>query len=66
MQEGFTINIEEDNILPIPTSEYPLAANRPKNSALNISKITNFLGVEIFNWEIYLNRVLQQMKEDSI
>ncbi len=66
IQEGFTINIEEDNILPIPSSEYPLVANRPKNSALNSSKITNFLGVEIFNWEIYLNRVLQQMKEDSI
>ena len=66
IQEGFEINIEENNLFPISTSEYPFVANRPKNSALDISKLTSFLGVDIFDWEIYLNKVLRQIKMDSV
>ena len=65
-KEGFEINIEENNVLPISSSEYPFVAKRPMHSVLNVSKLTNFLGVEIFDWEIYLTKVLQQIRTGSI
>ena len=66
IKEGFEINIEENNVLPISSSEYPFVAKRPMHSVLNVSKLTNFLGVEIFDWEIYLTKVLQQIRTGSI
>ena len=39
------------NLLPIPTSEFPTPAERPKYSVLDKSKIKRVFGIEIKNWE---------------
>jgi dTDP-4-dehydrorhamnose reductase len=39
------------NLLPIPTSEFPTPAERPKYSVFDKSKIKRVFGIEIKNWE---------------
>jgi dTDP-4-dehydrorhamnose reductase len=43
--------IPSPNVFDIPTSEYPTAAIRPKNSSLDCSKIYKLLDIETYHWE---------------
>jgi len=65
-KEGFEIKIKEKDIKRISSKEYSFVAKRPINSVLNISKLDNFLGIRILNWEKYLNKVLKQIRMGSV
>lgn len=43
-------------VIPIPTSQYPTPAQRPKYSALDNSKITSTLGVRLPHWGVALDK----------
>ncbi len=47
----FEINHIEINLKPIPTSAFPTAAERPKYSVLDKSKIIATFGIEIKQWQ---------------
>lgn len=53
------IAIEVD---PIASEKYPTAAERPKNSVLDSSKIKTIFGVENHPWEQSLQRMLNRLK----
>lgn len=46
-------------LYPISTEEYPTAAERPKYSVLDVSKLKRTFDVEISNWEESLQRALK-------
>ena len=48
-----------DNILPVPTSEYPTAAVRPQNSVLNCDKIYRHFGIEQQPWIEGLRQMIE-------
>jgi len=50
-QKIFEVNNININLLPIPTSNYPTPAKRPKYSVLDKSKIKDVFGLEIKKWE---------------
>ena len=46
------------NILPIPSSDYPTPAQRPANSVLDNSKILADFGVQLPDWNLSLHQLL--------
>ena len=48
------------NLNPIPTSQYPTPAKRPKNSLLNTNKISQEFGIFMPMWQIHVDRFLNQ------
>jgi len=49
-------------VLPIPSSEYPTAAARPRNSRLSNEKLVRSLGVKLPPWEGCLETVYTQLR----
>jgi len=56
---GFDLRLRPDAIRPIPAAEYPLPAPRPANSRLNCRRLERDLGLEMPDWQPYLERMLQ-------
>jgi dTDP-4-dehydrorhamnose reductase len=48
-------------ILPIPSSEYPTPAQRPKNSRLNCDRLHQTFGVRLPDWQSSLAAVLAEI-----
>ena len=48
------------NLNPIPTSQYPTPAKRPKNSLLNTNKISKEFGIFMPMWQTHVDRFLNQ------
>ena len=55
-QKGIKINLK-----PIPTSAYPTPAKRPAYSVLDKTKIKNTFNLEIKNWQMSLEKCLNQL-----
>jgi dTDP-4-dehydrorhamnose reductase len=53
-------------LVPIPTSDYPLPATRPRNSCLSNEKLMRTFGVAIPSWEESLAMCLQEMYVASV
>lgn len=56
---GFDLQVED--ILPIPTEDYPVPAARPKYSVLDKSKISPLLGQPIPHWRTSLKKMLEEL-----
>lgn len=55
-QKGIKIDLK-----PIPTSAYPTPAKRPAYSVLDKTKIKNTFNLEIKNWQMSLEKCLNQL-----
>jgi len=56
---------KEIQVNPISTNEYPTAAQRPKNSMLNCSRLNDTFGIEMPNWRVSLKQVLIELKSNQ-
>lgn len=52
-----------DRILPITTSQYPTPAVRPANSLLNSSKFVEAFGIQLPDWHIGVDHVIDALVE---
>ncbi|NYT63487.1 dTDP-4-dehydrorhamnose reductase [Alcaligenaceae bacterium] len=67
MENGMALKLPgTQQIRPIQTEEYPLPAKRPKNSRLDISKLSKALGLEIPHWTTYADRTIAQLTKTEI
>ena len=57
-RQGRPIRVEADQLLPIPTSEYPTAAQRPLNSRLSSAKLKQNFGLCLPPWQQGVERML--------
>jgi dTDP-4-dehydrorhamnose reductase len=58
---GAAIKVDPAQIKPIPTEAYPLPARRPKNSRLDTSKLTSSLDLQLPDWKIHVDRLIEQL-----
>lgn len=56
---GFDLRLKGEAIKAISTAEYPTPARRPANSQLDCSRIEADFGLEMPDWQPYLERMLQ-------
>ena len=50
-EAGVSLKVHAKDLIPIPTTEYPLPALRPKNSRLSTKKLQQKFGVVLPEWE---------------
>ncbi|XHS80400.1 dTDP-4-dehydrorhamnose reductase [Burkholderiaceae bacterium UC74_6] len=58
---GAAVKVAPDQILPIPTSEYPTPARRPLNSRLSTAKLQQAFGLTLPQWQIGVERMLMEI-----
>ncbi len=56
---GFDLRLKSEAIHPITTAGYPTPARRPANSRLDCSKLESDFGLQMPDWQPYLERMLQ-------
>lgn len=56
---GFDLRLKPEAIKAITTAEYPTPARRPANSRLDCRKLENDFGLQMPDWQPYLERMLQ-------
>jgi len=67
---GFALEIarlegvpREIRLVPIPSSDYPLPARRPKNSQLSNEKLFRHFGVALPSWQACLKACHAELRE---
>ncbi len=58
---GVQLCARSENVLPIPTSAYPLLAKRPANSQLTTTKISTTFSLELPSWQLHAKRVVAEI-----
>ena len=58
---GVQLRASSENVLAIPSSEYPLPAKRPANSQLTTKKISKTFDLELPAWQLHARRVLAEI-----
>ena len=58
------LKLKKNNLHPIPSSQYPQDAMRPKNSRMNTSKFKNTFMVKFPHWEKELENAIYQIIRD--
>lgn len=56
---GFDLRLKPEAITAISTTEYPTPARRPMNSRLDCRKLEQDFGLQMPDWQPYLERMLQ-------
>lgn len=56
---GFDLRLAPEAIRAIPSADYPTPARRPRNSRLDCSRLEQDFGLEMPDWQPYLERMLQ-------
>lgn len=58
---GKSIRVEPSAVRPIMAAEYPTPAKRPANSRLDTTKLRETFGLNLPNWKVCVDHVLQQV-----
>jgi dTDP-4-dehydrorhamnose reductase len=58
---GEVIRVAPEGVKPIPTSAYPQAATRPKNSRLDTTKLRRAFDVSLPSWQSGVDRMLSEV-----
>ncbi|PKO86151.1 MAG: dTDP-4-dehydrorhamnose reductase [Betaproteobacteria bacterium HGW-Betaproteobacteria-12] len=56
---GFELRLKSEAIRAIGTADYPTPARRPANSRLDCSRLENDFGLQMPDWQPYIERMLQ-------
>jgi dTDP-4-dehydrorhamnose reductase len=64
-QAGVKLNVSAENVIPVPTSAYPLPARRPLNSRLDTRKLQTTFDVHLPAWQAGVARMLEEVMVSS-
>ena len=60
-QSGMDLKVAAENVIPVPTSAFPLQAKRPLNSRLDASKLQTAFDVHLPAWQNGVARMLEEI-----
>lgn len=61
LKNGASLKANPAGILPISTEQYPVPAERPKNSRLSCAALTGALLLELPDWSVHVDRTVDQL-----
>jgi dTDP-4-dehydrorhamnose reductase len=64
-QAGIKLKVAAENVIPVPTSAFPLPARRPLNSRLDTTKLQVTFGVHLPGWQIGVERMMEEILVSS-
>jgi dTDP-4-dehydrorhamnose reductase len=62
---GAELKAGPDDIKPISTDAYPVAARRPKNSQLDTTKLAGAFDVRLPDWQYHVRRLVDELAEQG-
>ena len=62
-QAGIEFKVAAENVIPVPTSAFPLPARRPLNSRLDASKLQTTFDLHLPLWQTGVARMLSEILE---
>jgi dTDP-4-dehydrorhamnose reductase len=62
-QAGIEFKVAAENVIPVPTSAFPLPARRPLNSRLDASKLQTTFDLHLPLWQTGVARLLSEILE---
>lgn len=62
-QAGIELKVAEENVIPVPTSAFPLPARRPLNSRLDARNLQTTFDVHLPLWRTGVARMLDEVME---
>ncbi|WNL43454.1 dTDP-4-dehydrorhamnose reductase [Halomonas sp. PAMB 3264] len=60
-ESGLTLEVVDERIGAIPTSDYPTPATRPLNSRLDVGKLEKALGITLPDWQSQVALTVQEI-----
>jgi dTDP-4-dehydrorhamnose reductase len=63
LQRGYHLRARPENIMPISSSEFQSAAPRPRNSAMDTSKLSKALNITFPDWTHHARRTVLEILE---
>ncbi len=60
-QHGVVLKTAPEAVIPILTEAYPVQTQRPRNSRLDVSKVTKTFGIHLPDWRIHVRRCLDEL-----
>lgn len=63
---GMELLASAEQVLPVPSSEFPVAAQRPLNSRLDTTKFRTTFGIRLAPWQDGVVRMLAEITEKKI
>jgi dTDP-4-dehydrorhamnose reductase len=61
LEKGAALKTKPTQIAAIGTQDYPLPAKRPANSRMDNGRLSRALGVELPDWQVHVERLLNQL-----
>ena len=58
---GMQLRVDPSRILPINAADFPSAARRPGNSLLDTNKLQRTFGLQLPDWQVHAERMLQEV-----
>ncbi len=65
LKAGVDLKIKPDQIKPVPSEAFHVAAKRPKNSRLNITKLEKAFNLKMPHWKTGVSRMLSEIIENK-
>lgn len=65
LARGKALRVTPQQVLPIPSSDYPTRARRPANSRLDTSKLRNTFGLHLPPWEDGVRAAVAELADHS-
>jgi len=66
LDNGASLALKPQMIHAIKTEEYPLPAKRPANSCLNSNALARTLNLDLPDWKVHVNRVVDQLTRSDV
>lgn len=63
---GMSLRLGPDEVLPIPSTDYPTPAARPMNSRLDTSRLAGILGLKLPEWQDDVADVVLQLAAQEV
>ena len=60
-QAGIELKVAAENVIPVPTSAFPLPARRPLNSRLDARNLQTAFGLHLPLWQVGVERMLEEV-----
>lgn len=60
-ERGVVLKAAPEAVIPILSEAYPVQAQRPRNSRLDVSKVTKTFGIHLPDWRIHVRRCLDEL-----
>jgi len=58
---GVSLQCSAENVIAIPSSDYPVPAKRPMNSKLDTAKLRNAFAITLPEWQYHVARMLDEI-----